>query len=128
MVERLRVSGELQLAHRVVLRAKDNGRILEVSVREGQAVKAGDVLVRFETGDLQSALRQRESDEAAARAELHLASQKLARTEQLSRKNVVEHEQLDTLRSEVAAAEAPLASLPALPAIPRPHLTPAAEV
>src|SRR3546814_6058699 len=122
MVERLRVSCELQLAHRVVLRAKDNGRILEVSVREGQAVKAGDVLVRFETGDLQSALRQRESDEAAARAELHLARQKLDRTEQLIRKNVVAQEQLDTLRSEVAAAEARLDSLSALTAIARASL------
>lgn len=119
LVERLRVSGELQLAHRVVLRAKDDGRILDISVREGQAVKAGDVVALFETGDLKSALRQRESDEAAAHAELHLARQKLDRTEQLIRKNIVAQEQLDTLQSEVAAAEARLKSLSALTAIAR---------
>lgn len=119
LVERLRVSGELHLAHRVVLRARETGRILDVGVREGQVVKAGDVLVRFETGDLQSALRQRESDEAAARAELHLARQKLDRTEQLIRKNIVAQEQLDTLQSEVSAAQARLESLSALTAIAR---------
>src|SRR3546814_8193449 len=38
MVERLRVSGELQLAHRVVLRAKDNGRRSEEHTSELQSL------------------------------------------------------------------------------------------
>ena len=113
MVERLRVSGELRPVNRVVVRAKAGGQVLDLSAREGQAVKAGDVLVHFETDDLQSTLLQRESDRKAAEAELVLAKQALARTEQLASKNVTSKEQLEKTRSDVASNTAKVQSLSA---------------
>lgn len=103
MVERLRVSGELQPINRVLLRAKTGGKILDLVVREGERVRAGDVILRFETDDLRSTLLQRESDRDAAEAELTLATQALSRAEQLAAKNVTSKEQLEKAKSDVTA-------------------------
>ena len=62
MVERLGISGELQPITRVVIRAREAGKIVEMNVRDGDAVQAGELLVRFETDELQSTLLLRQSD------------------------------------------------------------------
>lgn len=113
MVERLRVSGELQPVNRATMRAKAGGKVLDLSARDGQAVKAGDVLVHLETDDLQSTLLQRESDRDAAEAELVLAMQALNRMEQLAAKSIVSEEQLDKAKSDVAANTSKVQSLSA---------------
>jgi membrane fusion protein (multidrug efflux system) len=113
MVERLRVSGELRPINRVVLRARDSGKVQDISAREGQAVRTGDVLVRFETNELQSALEQRESDHDVAHAELLLAMQTLTRIVQLVQKNVAAEDRLDKAKSEIASTTARLRGLSA---------------
>ncbi len=113
MVERLRVSGELRPVSRVVLKAKVGGTINEINVRPGQAVKAGDVLVRFETEDLQSALVQRDANLEASRAQLQLARQTLEKTEELSRRGFATRAALEKAQSDVAAAEANVQGLSA---------------
>ncbi|MBO0126749.1 efflux RND transporter periplasmic adaptor subunit [Agrobacterium sp. OT33] len=113
MAEKLSISGELQPVSRVAIRAREAGKILDMNVRDGQAVKAGDVLVRFETDDLQSALLQRQSDRDAAEAELTLAMQALTRTEQLAAKNIASAEQLDKAKSDVVVKTARVQSLSA---------------
>ncbi|MBP2571894.1 RND family efflux transporter MFP subunit [Agrobacterium tumefaciens] len=113
MVERLGVSGELQPITRVVIRAREAGKIVEMNVRDGDAVQAGKLLVRFETDELQSTLLLRQSDRDAAEAELMLAMQALTRTEQLALKNIASTEQLDKAKSDVAVKTARLQSLAA---------------
>ncbi|WP_425623940.1 efflux RND transporter periplasmic adaptor subunit [Agrobacterium radiobacter] len=113
MVERLGISGELQPITRVVIRAREAGKIVEMNVRDGDAVQAGKLLVRFETDELQSTLLLRQSDRDAAEAELMLAMQALTRTEQLALKNIASTEQLDKAKSDVAVKTARLQSLSA---------------
>jgi membrane fusion protein, multidrug efflux system len=113
MVERLRVSGELQPVNRVVMRAKTGGKILNFAVREGERVRSGDVILRFETDDLQSTLLQRESDRDAAEAELVLATQALSRFKQLDAKNVTSKEQLEKAKRDAAANASKVQSLSA---------------
>ncbi|MBB4407948.1 MULTISPECIES: efflux RND transporter periplasmic adaptor subunit [Agrobacterium tumefaciens complex] len=113
MVERLGISGELQPITRVVIRAREAGKIVEMNVRDGDAVQAGKLLVRFETDELQSTLLLRQSDRDAAEAELMLAMQALTRTEQLALKNIASREQLDKAKSDVAVKTARLQSLSA---------------
>ncbi len=113
MVERLGISGELQPITRVVIRAREAGKIVEMNVRDGDAVQAGELLVRFETDELQSTLLLRQSDRDAAEAELMLAMQALTRTEQLALKNIASAEQLDKAKSDVAVKTARLQSLSA---------------
>lgn len=113
LIEHLRVSGELRPINHANLRAKSGGRIIEIGAREGQAVNAGDVLVRFETEDLQSIHKQREADRNVADAERRLAILSLDRTEQLARKYIASTDQLDKAKADVAAATARLDSLSA---------------
>jgi RND family efflux transporter MFP subunit len=113
MVERLRVSGELQPVNRVVIRAKAGGKIVDVSAREGDRVKAGEVILRFDTDDLRSTVLQRESDRDAAEAELTLAMQALNRMEQLAAGNVVSKEQHEKAKSDVASNTSKVQSLSA---------------
>ncbi|WCK25803.1 efflux RND transporter periplasmic adaptor subunit [Agrobacterium pusense] len=113
MVERLGISGELQPITRVVIRAREAGKIVEVNVRDGDTVQAGELLLRFETDELQSTLLLRQSDRDAAEAELMLAMQALTRTEQLALKNIASAEQLDKAKSDVAVKTARLQSLSA---------------
>lgn len=113
MVERLGISGEIQPITRVVIRAREAGKIVEMNVRDGDAVQAGKLLVRFETDELQSTLLLRQSDRDAAEAELMLAMQALTRTEQLALKNIASTEQLDKAKSDVAVKTARLQSLSA---------------
>lgn len=113
MVERLGISGELQPITRVVIRAREAGKIVEMNVRDGDTVQAGELLLRFETDELQSTLLLRQSDRDAAEAELMLAMQALTRTEQLALKNIASAEQLDKAKSDAAVKTARLQSLSA---------------
>lgn len=113
MVERLRVSGELRPVNRVAVKAKVAGTVREVNVRVGDTVKRGDVLVRFETEDLQSALVQRNSNLEAARAQLLFAKQTLQRTEQLVDRGFATRTLLEQARNDAAAALANVQGLEA---------------
>lgn len=113
MIERIRVSGELRPVNRAVLRAKVIGTVLEVNARQGQAVKSGEVLIRFETEDLQSALIQRRSNLEAAAARLTLAEQTLEKSERLAQQGITSKAALEKARSDAAAARANVRSLSA---------------
>ncbi len=113
LVERLRVSGELRPVNRAVVKAKVAGTVLEVAAREGQEVKSGDVLIRFETENLESTLVQHDSNLDAARAQLTLAEQTLAKTEELARRGFATKASLEKAQSDVAAAKANVEGLSA---------------
>lgn len=113
LVERIRVTGELRPARLIELRARSGGRITHSNIREGQAVKSGDVLIGFESNDLQAGLKQKEADHEGAIAEMVLAMQSLNRIEQLASKSVASQDQLDKARGEVGARKARLDSLAA---------------
>ncbi len=72
---------------------------------------AGDVLVRFETADLQSTLLQRQR--SVAEAELLLMMQASARATRLAANNIVSAEKLEKAKSDVTVARSRLQSLAA---------------
>jgi HlyD family secretion protein len=116
----------------VDLAAKIAGRVVEVRVREGDRVKAGDLLVRLDIGEAAVAVERdrrgvesararyedlsvgsRQAEVAAARAEvadrdaaLELARRELQRQQQLISKKVGTPRDLDRARSDVERAEA----------------------
>ena len=55
------------------VRALVDGRIVEVAVREGDTVEAGQLLARIDTKEIDAAIAHAEADLAVARAELQLA-------------------------------------------------------
>jgi len=92
IVSTVSATGNIEPAARVLLSFKGAGRVAEVLVQEGQVVKAGDILARLETAELQLALAQAETGLSISQAQLS----RLQNTK--------------ASESDVAAAQAALAS------------------
>jgi multidrug resistance efflux pump len=100
----VRVSGqvdatELQIAPEV------GGRIVEMSIAEGDRVKQGDVVARLDTRDIDLALQRTQAERSQADAQLRLL-QAGARREDVRQAEA----QVGAASAEVAAAETDLAS------------------
>ncbi|MEE8458529.1 MAG: efflux RND transporter periplasmic adaptor subunit [Phycisphaerales bacterium] len=61
-----RVTGELRAVRRSSVATREAGLVIEVPVREGMRVKAGDMLARLDSGILLLELKRAEADRAAA--------------------------------------------------------------
>lgn len=72
------VTGSLQALDDVTVSAKVPGKIANVFVREGDAVRAGQVVVQQDTSDLEAQVRQAEAALQSARARLKQAETALA--------------------------------------------------
>lgn len=119
IAERLTVSGEVRPVQRVILRARSGGVVAQLGAREGEAVKAGDLLVRFDTEELAATLALRQSEIEATEARLRFARQALERIERLAERTVATQEQLDQARREAAVLQAQLDGLRAQAGIAR---------
>jgi len=102
--------------------APTSEEIVEVPVRVGQAVAAGDILVRLdsEVGELE--LQAAEARHAAAEANLAAAQREFERAEGLSRARVGTAQALDAARQDRDEAQALLAERAAQAAQARKHL------
>jgi RND family efflux transporter MFP subunit len=69
----LPVSGTLQPVNQATVKAKIAAEVKQVPVREGQAVRAGQVVARLDTADLDTKLVERVGALESARAQLALA-------------------------------------------------------
>ena len=90
----------------VTLRARVDGQVASVAMREGDAVAAGDVLLRLDDAELRARVAQAEAALARDEAELANARSILARNEALQERNYVSEEALRTARTQVAALAA----------------------
>lgn len=86
------------------------GRVAGVPVAEGQQVKAGDVLVRIEGGDLSAKKQQAESARQEARAVLRNAETQVGRIRNLHREKAVSKQMLDDAETAYARAQAHVAT------------------
>jgi multidrug efflux pump subunit AcrA (membrane-fusion protein) len=66
--------GVTQAIHEASVASKILARVIEVNVNAGQVVRAGDILVRLQDEDLDSRVKQLESNASAARARQSQAS------------------------------------------------------
>ena len=58
LTQRLEVSGTLKAANSAVIKARIAGELMGLTLREGDFVKAGQVLARIDATDAQARLRQ----------------------------------------------------------------------
>jgi membrane fusion protein, multidrug efflux system len=97
--ETLKVTGSLSPVRQVALSAEVSGRVVEVNVRAGDAVKAGDVLVRFDTETLDSQIAQAKANAEATRVQLDQAQSDFDRTNDLVSKGLAASNSLDRART-----------------------------
>jgi RND family efflux transporter MFP subunit len=111
--EKVRFTGSTQPVDQTVVKARVAGRLAEVLVREGDRVREGQVLARFETVELQARLDEKVSHLEAARAEARWAEKDRKDKAQLHEQKVVSRSAFeqasavaDAKKSLVAVAEA----------------------
>jgi membrane fusion protein, multidrug efflux system len=111
------VSGDLRPIETIQVRSRIEGNLTSVLVREGQQVRAGQLLAQFESADEESSRRSAEADLVAAQTELANAewnrdqSRELFRAGAIAERDFKVTEQSVTLgQARVAAAEARLRS------------------
>lgn len=98
--------GTVQASNTVTIVPQVPGRLVEVAFREGQDVRAGDLLVRLDPRSYQATLDQAVATRAQREAQLANARLDLARYVQLVRGNGASQQTLDTQRATVAQLEA----------------------
>ncbi|MEM0926302.1 MAG: efflux RND transporter periplasmic adaptor subunit [Planctomycetota bacterium] len=112
--QRQKVTGSLRAIARGDLAALESGRLVELTVREGDRVSKGDVVakvddrrLRAEHSELKADLRVAEAELERQKALAKQATANLARAERLIMQKAVSHQELDQYRaeSEVAIAE-----------------------
>jgi RND family efflux transporter MFP subunit len=114
----LNASGYVVARRQATVSAKTTGRVAEVLIEEGMAVKEGQVLARLDDTTLrpQLALAERQLDSTRKNLQevevrIAEASRNLQRMEKLRADKLVSESQLDTAQSEFAALNARLDAL-----------------
>ena len=113
----LNASGYVTARRRATVSSKVTGKVIEVNVEEGMAVRQGQVLARLDDSSLQAALRlYRAQLEAAKRqipeseVRLEQARASLRRQEQLRKEGLNTPNDIDNARAEVDSLIARIAS------------------
>jgi RND family efflux transporter MFP subunit len=104
------ITGDLRPSETIDVRARIEGDLLDVYVREGQQVAAGQLLARFDASEQESSRASAEADRAAASAQLANAQWTLEQNESLYKAGAIAERDLKLAQQAVAAARAQVAA------------------
>ena len=113
--EGIAITGDLRPIESVEVRARLEGDLVGVYVREGERVRAGQVLARFESSEQESGFSSAEADRVAAQSDLATAQWNLEQSAELftagavsERDHKVAQQAVTSARARLAAAQARL--------------------
>lgn len=95
----LPISGTMQPVRQATVKAKVSGDVRQVTVREGDAVQAGQVLVKVDTADLEARLIERQGQLESARAQLAMAEKTLSTNQKLLKQSFISQNAFDNSES-----------------------------
>lgn len=107
---RLDTIGSVQPTASVALRPRVDSQVVEVPVKDGAQVKAGDVLVRLDSRQIEAQVKQAEAQVAKDKAALEQADRDAARTADLLTRGAGAQINADNARTAAQTARAVLAS------------------
>ncbi|HRQ77653.1 MAG TPA: efflux RND transporter periplasmic adaptor subunit [Gemmatimonadaceae bacterium] len=104
------ISGGLRPIETMIVRARLEGDVVEVRVREGDRVAQGALLARFESAEQEAALASAEADKVAAETEANTARWNLEQTRDLFQAGAVPERDFRAAEQAAATAAARLAA------------------
>jgi multidrug efflux system membrane fusion protein len=107
---RLEGVGNVQARSSVAVKARIDGQLFSAGVKEGQAVRKGDVLFQLDPRPFEAQLKQAEANLARDKANLAKARSDLARIEDLAGKGISPKAKLDEVEASVATFLAAISS------------------
>jgi membrane fusion protein, multidrug efflux system len=110
MAEGVPLTGNLRPIETVTVRARLEGDLEGIYVREGDHVRSGQLLARFEATEQQSDLQSARADKAATEGDLATAEWNLRQSEDLFKAGAIPEGELRVARNAVATAKAKLAA------------------
>jgi len=104
------ISGDLKAIEEAVVRARLEGDLVGVYAREGDHVKEGQLLARFEDSEQESNRTSAIADREAAQSDLETAKWNADQSEQLFKAGAIAERDLRTAQQTLAASRARLAA------------------
>lgn len=101
----LPVSGTMQPVRQATVKAKVSGDVRQLTVREGDAVQAGQILVRVDTADLDARILERQGQVQSAKAQMALAEKTNAMNQKLLKQNFISQNASDNAESSLEVAK-----------------------
>ena len=102
----LRLFGTVEAYSTVDVKSQISGILTNVSVREGQDVKSGDVMFMIDARPWAAALQQEEANLMRARAQRDNAKKELSRQDELHKKGVASEDDYDKAQTEFTTLSA----------------------
>jgi len=106
----LPLSGTLEPVNQTTVASKVSGEIRQVTMRDGEAVTAGQVIVRFDTADLEAKLTDRMGALEASRAQLALAEKTRTQNQLLLKQKFISQNAYDSAESNLSVTQGTLKS------------------
>jgi membrane fusion protein, multidrug efflux system len=104
--QQLPLTGALRAVNQISVKARVGGEVRDVLVREGEAVKAGQILVRMDTSDYQARVEQARGALLAARGQLDIAAKARDNNKALLEKGFISKNAVDNATSQYEIARA----------------------
>jgi membrane fusion protein (multidrug efflux system) len=102
----LPINGTIKATQLAAIKAKVSGDITQVFVKEGEAVKSGQILAQIDTAELASRVAEREANLNQSQAQLAMADRSLSNNKALVEKGFISTSALETSQDTLAVNRA----------------------
>ena len=106
LVQGLALTGTLKAVNTAVVKARVAGELQGLSVREGDAVRAGQEIARIDPAESQARLRQAREQADAARAQVEIAQRQFDNNKALVGQGFISRTALESSQSSLSGAQA----------------------
>ena len=105
ILQGLPVSGALRAVNSAVIKARVPGELRELTVREGDFVKAGQVIARIDASEYQSRVQQASEQAASAKAQVEVVQRQYDNNKALVAQGFISKTALDASQANLDAAK-----------------------